>query len=538
MSLSRREWLVAAGTAPGPGARRSVPVHGLFEAELEGSVAGDPLAVRAAATIRTPAGPAQVIPLFWDGGRRWRLRYSPEAPGDYDFRIASGDAALNGRTGRFLASGAGGPTLLDREGAPRISASHRHFEHASGKPWFWLADTAWNGALLATNQEWDSYLDTRVRQRFTAVQFVLTQWRACLADEQGRTAFQLQDGRLAIDPLFFARMDRRVASIRARGLVPVPVMLWALSSKGDQSPGILLDVPQAVQLASYLNARYAAYGTLWMLGGDGDYRGDHTQRWREIGRGVFSGVTRRPVTLHPRGMQDPWPGLKDEPWLDFLTYQSGHGQDPGKWKWQIEQMPKGALLEPPRPVLDAEPNYEGHLSYRAQERITDYHVRRASYTSLLLAPPAGITYGAHGIWPWLRKREVPLNHPGSGEGDPVSVCLEYPGAAQLKILREVFERLDWWTLRPAPEMVRANVVDQRYSDAVVAARTADGREALVYVPVGPRVTLDLSAWTGPLRAAFIDPRTGTAREVSPLAPEPVVTVELPGAGDWLIHLKP
>jgi hypothetical protein len=538
MSLHRRQWLLAAALAPAPPAAGRVAVHGLYEAEWEGGAADDPLAVRAAAVIRTPSGGRDTIPLFWDGGRRWRLRYSPENSGVYEITIDSSDPGLHGRRTRFSASGPSEATVLDREGAPRVRAGRRHFEHASGKPWFWLADTAWNGALLATEQEWDSYLDTRAGQRFTAIQFVLTQWRAGLADEQGRTAFQLEKGRLTIDPLFFARMDRRVAAIRARGLVPVPVMLWALSSKGDQSPGIILDVPQAIRLAAYLNARYAAYGALWMLGGDGDYRGENAQRWKEIGRGVFSGITRRPVTLHPRGMQDPWGGLKDESWLDFLTYQSGHGQDPKKWKWQVEEMPKGALLEPPRPVIDAEPNYEAHLSYRTRETITDYHVRRASYTSLLLSPVAGVTYGAHGVWPWLRKREVPLNHPGSGEGDPFFVCLKYPGAAQMKVLRDVFDRLEWWSLRPAPEIVRANQVDAGYGNVIVAARTASGREALVYIPSGAPVALDLSGWKNPVKPVWIDPKTGTSREGASISPGSGITLEPPASGDWLIHLAP
>lgn len=314
-------------------------------------------------------------------------------------------------------------------------------------------------------------------------------------------------------------------------------MLWALSSKGDQSPGIVLNTGQAVRLASYLNARYGAYGPLWMLGGDGNYRGENAQRWREIGRGVFADVTHRPVTLHPGGMQNPWPGLKDETWLDFLTCQSGHGQDARKWKWQIEEFPKGAGLEPARPILDAEPNYEGHLSYGGKIRITDYHVRRASYTSLLLTPVAGISYGAHGIWPWLRRRETPLNHPGSGEGDPVAECLKYPGAAQLTILRNVFDRLEWWNLRPARDIVAPNPIDAGYTNAAVAARTLNGRDALVYAPRGGRLAVDLSAWSGVVQVTRIDPRTGHAESSGSLEPEPTACLDLPTSEDWLLHLK-
>src|SRR2546427_2279096 len=36
-------------------------------------------------------------------------------------------------------------------------------------PIFYLADTAWNGALLSTSSEWDQYTRERARQKFTEV---------------------------------------------------------------------------------------------------------------------------------------------------------------------------------------------------------------------------------------------------------------------------------------------------------------------------------------------------------------------------------
>jgi hypothetical protein len=149
----------------------------------------------------------------------------------------------------------------------------------------------------------------------------MTQWRAGRADENGRLAFRLNNDKLEIDPIFFRRMDERVAAVRRAGLVPIPVMLWALTSRDRESPGSVLPPAQAAELARYINARYHAYSTLWMLGGDGNYRGEeNAARWKEIGRLTFpSGLDRRPVTLHPGGTHEPWEPLKDEPWLDYLT---------------------------------------------------------------------------------------------------------------------------------------------------------------------------------------------------------------------------
>lgn len=508
-----------------------VPVHGVFEHAVHDGPP-DPSAV-VKVEIRGPSGTHSTL-AFWDGGATWKFRFSPPHSGRYTFHID-----MSPHSGSFRASGKAGDTELDRRGAPVAAPGSRHFQHPGGKPWFFLSDTAWNGALLSTQDEWEDYLAARAAQRFTAVQFVTTQWRAGRRDENGRVAFKVDQGRLSLHPAFFQRLDQRVAAIRRHGLVPVPVLLWALTSRDKESPGESLDPRLAIQLARHINARYSAYGAMWFLGGDGDYRGAHAARWTEIGRAVFPpDLDRRPVSLHPRGTQDPWPGLKDEPWLDFLTYQSGHGDSPAKWRWQVEQgLAAGARLDPPRPVLDAEPDYEGHIAYNSKKVITDSTVRRAVYSSLLSAPPAGITYGAHGVWFWSRKAEVPLDHPNSGVALPWRDCLAYPGAAQMKILRDLYDRFPWWTLRADTKMAASHKPDAQFSNPIQCQRSEDGKTALVYLPANPAFQLDLSSFRGALKAEWLDPRTGAATPAGKHKPTPAVEFKTPGPGDWLLLLR-
>ena len=54
----------------------------------------------------------------------------------------------------------------------RVSKDHRHLETASGKPFFWLADTDWT---MPMRLKWDDVLylmDKRVAQGFTVLQIV------------------------------------------------------------------------------------------------------------------------------------------------------------------------------------------------------------------------------------------------------------------------------------------------------------------------------------------------------------------------------
>jgi hypothetical protein len=519
--------------------RPQAPQFGTFEQILTAAKpAQDPLAPRVRVTF-TAHDVSETVEAFWDGGATWKVRYSPMKLGEYTFTVASPDLELEPRSGAFTSVPNRGGTALDKQGPPLISPNHRHFVHAgSGQPWFWLADTAWNGPMLATSGEWDDYLAIRVKQRFTAVQFVTTQWRAAFADEQGRIAFQVLDGRLTVDPAFFARLDQRVMALRRSGLVPVATMLWALTSKAGESPGETLSPAFAAQLARYIQARYHAFATLWFLGGDGDYRAGKAERWKEIGRLVFPPeLARRPVSLHPRGMQEPWEGLKDEPWLDYFVYQSGHGSSPQKWQWQAWRGPaQGWRLTPPRPVLDAEPNYEGHVSY--QKKMIDAHaVRRAAWYALLSAPVAGVTYGAHGVWPWMREPGPVLNHAGAGNAPSWRECMKWPGAESMRVAAEVMSSIPWTTLRPDPTLAAPNEVADDFSNYIAAAASEDQSAAVLYLPANPAVSLDLSRFSGRVQATWVNPATGASTAGQRLPAQPSVTVKPPGPGDWLLLLR-
>lgn len=498
----------------------------------------DPLQPQVRVTF-TSRDSSETVEAFFDGAAKWKVRYSPLKLGDYTFTVSSPDIELEPQSGSFTSVANRGTTALDRFGPPVLSPNRRHFVHAgNGQPWFYMADTAWNGPLLATAGEWDDYLAARVKQHFTAVQFVTTQWRAAYADEQGRTAFQILDSRLVIDPVFFRRLDQRVAAMRRAGLVPVPVMLWALTSKAGESPGATLSVPFAAQLARYIQARYHAYGSLWFLGGDGDYRNEKAARWKEIGRAVFPPeLARRPVTLHPGGLHEPWDGLKDEPWLDYLIYQSGHGSSVQKWQWQAWRGPaQGWRMNPPRPVFDSEPNYEGHTSYH-KKPIDDHDVRRATWNSLLAAPIAGITYGAHGVWPWMREPGPILNHDRAGNAPAWRDCMGWPGAESMKALAEIIASIPWTALRPEARLAAPTKVADDFSNYIAAAIAEDRSLALLYLPANPQATLDLSLFPRPVTATWIDPKTGVRKPGPRLPATATAAIETPSSGDWLLLLR-
>ncbi len=535
--------LIAAGLLLAALGKAEVFRHGRFEYSFQSSVDYDNPVQDAELTVEFvgPGGVTEEVLGFWDGGRTWKVRFSPDLAGPWSFQSRCSnpaDRGLHRQGGSFRVSEYEGSNELYLHGAPRLSANRRYLVIGQDRPWFWLACTAWNGALKSTEEEWRRYIADRVEKKFTAVQFVTTQWRAAYEDEAGQVAFTGTD-RIAINPKFYQRLDKKFDALNDAGLVAAPVLLWALTSKRQESPGETLPDDQAALLAKYMAARYGAHAVIWILGGDGDYRGEKAERWKKIGRAVFPPQRRRRlVGMHPRGMQDPWAAFADEEWLDLLLYQTGHGGNAAKWEWNARHGPAdGWRLEPPRPVIDAEPNYEGHPNYHTKEIITETEVRRAAYYSLLSAPPAGVSYGAHGIWPWHRKLETPLNHERAGLAEPWTRCLSYPGGEQMKILREFFESIEWWKLRPDRSLLAEEPAEPDYRAYPMPARSADGRFAVVYLPNNPTGRLNLSGFAGGVTGTWIDPRNGQRIGAGQWAPSPSVEWRIPFGGDWLLLLR-
>lgn len=488
--------------------------------------------------LTAPSGRRHEAQAFWDGGRIWRFRYSPEEPGQWSFRVrhTAGDDTWLGGAGDFTVKPYAGPNPLYRHGPLQVSASGTHLTHADGTPFFWLADTAWNGVMKADQVEWDHYLRVRREQGFTAIQCVLTDWRAWPADVEGEGAFQgVRD--IRINPRFFRRFDHKVAAIAAHGLVPALVVLWALTR---HDPGNYLPTEDAVLLARYIVARYGAYRPVWFLGGDGRYGGLNAQRWRQIGRAVFPAEERALVTLHPCGRQWIGEDFRQESWFDFVGYQSSHGPEPDTYRWITQGPPADHWREEPGlPVINLEPCYEEHRMGGSSTCFTAHQVRRALYASLLVSPTAGVTYGHGSVWPWSAQYESPLDHRGAGISRPWFEALYTEGAASVTCLKHFFDNLGWWKLCPAPHLICDQEAPQDEERWYVPASLAeDGSFAVIYLPEGGEVTLHGQHLHGlPLRRWY-NPRTGewSAAGKAETAPGGQERYRAPSELDWILWL--
>ncbi len=539
-------WLVALVVfmcaSPGLAQKQAVRYQVYEESMLSAKAYANPLQdVQVTVEITDPRGRTVEVEAFWDGFSVWKFRYMPRMLGPHTYRVRcsdAGNAGLNVPPDQFTAVEYRGDNRLYQRGPIVLSESRRQFAHSDGTPFFLVSDTAWNGALLSDEEEWVRYLKERKAQHFNTIQFVTTQWRAAYTDREGQKAFDGVDA-VSVNPSFFQRMDRHFQLLNENEFVALPVALWALTGNRRESPGEVLPQEQAALLARYIVARYNAFHVMWFLGGDGDYRGEKAERWKAIGREVFPAKRKTNlVSLHPRGMQDPWPGLKDEPWLDFLNYQTGHGSDTNKWKWNATNgTASGWKLEPARPVFDSEPNYENHTSYRENKVIDAYAVRRASWYSVLGGPPAGITYGTHGVWPWMKEIGVPLNHPNSGSAMPWFASLDNPGVEGIKVMAEVLSTLEWWKLEPNRSLLVGPPAKDDFSNHIQCGRSMTREFALCYVPAGTNPELNTYSFVNGARAIWIDPRTAEKQTPLELLRKDMIVLDAPSAEDWLLLLQ-
>jgi hypothetical protein len=457
---------------------------------------------------------SHAVEAFWDGDRIWRARFAPPRCGQWTWLTASSNArdhGLNGQAGHFDCAAVATCNPILTHGPLQIAESRTYLTHADGTPFFWLGDTAWNGPLKSNDRDWETYLADRQYKGFNGIQFVATQWISAVGDAEARPAY-LGNARIRIEPSFFQRLDRRVDMINAFGMVAAPVLAWAAAWNPDSihlNPGNSLPEDQLIVLIRYLVSRYGGHQVIWILAGDGIYEGEEAERWRRIGRASLEHAEQL-VTVHPGGKVWVAPEFRNEPWFHFNSYQSGHWNDEDNARW-INQGPLSLdwSTEPVCPHINFEPVYEDHKAMTGGKPINALDVRRASYWSLLAAPPAGISYGAHGVWSWESTPGLPLSHPHAGIATRWDDALHFAGSTSMASLKTIFDMIQWWRLVPSPQLLTTQPGTKHPLEFISAACSPDRDLVLIYLPHGGAVSIQSNILSESLEVACFDPSSGT-----------------------------
>lgn len=420
----------------------------------------------------------------------------------------------------------------------RLAADRRSLEDAAGRPFFYLADTAWSIAWKGRPEEWGFYLDRRAAQGFSVLQVNLLPWRWDMTDVEGNRTFHDGDPDRPNDA-YFARFDSFLEQAAARGLFTCLMLIWG--GPRPSLPAVNFSTAQAVAFASYAVRRFGRFPVLWSLSGDAEYARE-LEKWDAVGAAVEAADTSGHPTTNHLPPQMNWRFLHhDAPWHDFHMLQTGHRRSAAA---DIAALPAAYYRQTPvKAVVNGEPWYERHPARDTREYgppFTAADARCAFWVSLLSGATMGHTYGAQGIWNWKRRGDDEAELAGPQIGQPWFEALDYAGAEQVSLGARFVRTLPWPRLQPCPERVSLEPAPAAPERRPACAHVP-GELFVAYAPeaAGRLAVKGLDpavSW----RAEWLDPRTGERRDAGEVdVPESAVwtaPAALPGE-DWVLVVR-
>ncbi|MFK7924702.1 MAG: glycoside hydrolase family 140 protein [Bacteroidia bacterium] len=425
----------------------------------------------------------------------------------------------------------------------KVSENGRFLVHADGTPFFYMADTAWELFHRCNREQAEMYLSKRASQGFNVVQAVaLAELDGLHTPNPYGEVPLIDDDPSQPNEAYFEHVDHIVRFAERLGIYIAILPSWGDKlNKKDWGVGPeVLDPQNAFALGKWLANRYQDQkNIIWVIGGDRNPR-ENSQDvaiWNQMAEGVIAGVGNAEdvlMTFHPQpteqGGSSEW--FHEEDWLDFNMHQTGHC--PNRATYELIQ--HDYALSPTKPVLDGEPLYEDHpncFNLKEQGYSVARDIRRIMYQNVF-AGAMGQTYGCHDVWQMYSPGKNPINHPPR----PWAEALDLPMANQVKHLKNLMLSRPYLSRIPAQEMIVGEKGD--YSTQAIATRGAMGTYAMIYIPTGQTITIDLSVLrSSRLRTWWYDPRTGTAKENRVLDVSRKRTFSPPSSGlgnDWVLVL--
>jgi hypothetical protein len=408
----------------------------------------------------------------------------------------------------------------------KVSPDGRSLTFSNGKPFFYMADTAWHLFNKLSREEADLYLETRAAQGFTVIQAEAN--ARFRADRYGNQTFVDNDPTRPNEE-FFENVDYMVRKANSLGMYVAFVPLdsrWAGNGTFNEE--------NVYAYGKFLGRRYADAKIIWVLGGDiaGD-KGAGVAMWRELAYGITRGAANRDaskvtLTFHPIYNRRASEWFANDQWLDFDAFQSGHGVNVANYN-AITTMYNRS---PKRPVMDMESGYEGIPAgiVAGNPRLTDHDVRKGAYWSLF-AGSLGVQYGHHNVWQFVTSPST--RNLGTGHWRD---SLETPGANSMSVLRRLM--LSRPALGRTPDQSMLVGANYGGGDHIRAVRGGDRSYAMVYTAGGKAVTVDLNKLSGSqVEARWYNPRKGKSSYVGVFAKNGNRTFTSPEAGhDWMLIL--
>jgi hypothetical protein len=411
----------------------------------------------------------------------------------------------------------------------KVSANGRYLVDQKNVPFLMVGDSP--QALIGNVSEADADLFLANRHQYGVntiwVNLLCNAYIRCNEDAttyDGIPPFTTQGDLGTPNAAYFARLDRH---INLAGDYGMTVVLDPIETGGFTEMLRTNGIDAAYNYGKYVGERYRSFpNIIWMSGNDFQTWSDPDDDAlvRAVAQGIHDADPEhiQTVELNYRvsaSMDDPtWAPLVqlDAAYTYFPTYAE-----------ILEEYNR----EPHLPVFMVEANYEFENDYTGPEAL-----RRQEYWTML-SGATGQLYGSRYMWPF-----------GDGWKDHLNTL----GMVQLQHMASLFAPRRWYDLVPDQDHTLVTAGYGTYvdsgsvndSDYVTAARTADGRLAIAYIPSGKPITVQLGAMSQPVVAQWYDPGSGTFVPIGSSAIENVgeQVFQAPGGNsdgdpDWVLLLE-
>lgn len=498
---------------------QDVPVYGVFEATFthNGNYSNPYASVSATASFKGPDGATRTIPLFWDGGTTWRVRFSPHLVGTWTWSSSSSDAGLNGKSGSFRC------VASTNKGGIRARASAPyHMEHQDGTPFFWFGDTMWRASLMDSAENLNRttffhYVDVRAAQGFN---YIHANFGESSAVNEGGSLWDGTPGQ-KVRPSHFQEIDTRIQYMNAKGITVGYMLAWA-QDWDDYGQ------TERLRYARYCVARYSAYNVVFIV--SGEYNESLTAAdYRAIAQEIENNDPHRRLTaIHGTGSVELF---ADEAWMDFGDYQQVYRapNDTEATAAQRRDLHNALLAarDHNKPVVNAEYGYylrdaNGDGNVDKPHSHTRRSFRRASW---VLAMAGGYFVTGFGT-----------TYSG-GNRDPGPFDVDAPknddAEADLVNLRNFFTSFSWWKLNPRNSLV---AVPSGYGYCLADI----GQTYVVFTEETASASLSLGgAAPSTYSVRRYDPRSGSMTSLGDYSGSGPISLTSPDSQDWayLIELK-
>jgi len=436
--------------------------------------------------------------------------------------------------------------------------NHHYLAYQDGKPFFWLADTAWEMLHRLNRDETETYLENRKEKGFNVIQTVLISefihYDKLTSYYNDSIFINESPEKPAITPGnksendeeydYWDHVDFAVKTAENKGLYLDLVPSWGEWVTPRTDKALFNTKEQAYNYGCFVGNRYRnSPNIIWILGGDRhpDEQPNGLELWRAMAEGIADGTNNIKnmdgkadysstlMTYHSFNSSSRW--FHNDDWIDFDMWGSYHAEVNNSKAYQ--QVTADWNLPDPKPTINGEPCYEAAgINYAIDDNgvFTSTDVRMAAYWSVF-SGAAGFTYGAQPIWQFTdetRKKHSSKTFQNWQEG------MELPGATQIGFLKKLMESHSMLDMVPDQSLIASGHGDCGSYSCAIRGKS----HAFVYIPTGNTTTVRLGVISGKVvKASWFDPRTGLTTEIGKFENSGEKNFEVPGMSKELAWLR-